>query len=90
MELHQMTAEKYHVYASVLSMNEDSSGSRINEIHVITTPNEVDLLWLVPKKFVKKTLTNVLFAETGLQFIHLETPIKYEIIFFFDNNRCHW
>lgn len=59
------------VYTIVISKSAD--GSFKLESHVITMPNSVHMLWLIPQ-FVIMTAGEVMFSVTGLEFAYSQAP----------------
>lgn len=59
------------VYTIVISKSAD--GNFELESHVITMPNSVHMLWLIPQ-FVIMTAGEVMFSVTGLEFAYSQAP----------------
>ncbi|CAO1383568.1 unnamed protein product [Diamesa tonsa] len=59
------------VYA--VSVNEDKSRNFHIKEHIITQPNSIHMLWLIPQ-FVIMTAAEVMFSVTGLEFSYSQAP----------------
>ncbi|XP_070494679.1 peptide transporter family 1-like [Chironomus tepperi] len=59
------------VYAIII--HEQSDGEYISNISIVTEPNSVNMLWLVPQ-YVLLTLGEVMFSVTGQQFAYTQAP----------------
>ncbi|XP_017045943.1 peptide transporter family 1 isoform X2 [Drosophila ficusphila] len=51
----------------------DASGEYVPELLVLTEPNSMNILWLVPQ-YVVMTLGEVMFSVTGLEFSYAQAP----------------
>ncbi|CRK92335.1 CLUMA_CG005856, isoform A [Clunio marinus] len=59
------------VYTIVISKS--SSGGIEMKTHIITSPNSIHMLWLIPQ-FVIMTAGEVMFSVTGLEFAYSQAP----------------
>lgn len=59
------------VYTTVISRT--SSGGYQLKTHVVTTPNTLHMLWLIPQ-YVVMTAGEVMFSVTGLEFAYSQSP----------------
>lgn len=59
------------VYTIVISKT--SGGNFELQVHVITSPNSVHMLWLIPQ-YVIMTAGEVMFSVTGLEFAYSQAP----------------
>lgn len=56
-----------------IGISKTSAGSFELNTHVITSPNSVHMLWLIPQ-FVVMTAGEVMFSVTGLEFAYSQAP----------------
>ncbi|KAL7030433.1 hypothetical protein ACKWTF_006657 [Chironomus riparius] len=59
------------VYAVVI--HEKSNVRFASKVSIVTQPNSLNMLWLVPQYFIM-TLAEVMFSVTGLQFAYTQAP----------------
>ena len=70
------TTSKYHFEnggSYAIFINEKSPGSYLTQIHVITRPHEIHLLWLLPQ-YTLMALADVTFTLAGMQFRYSQAP----------------
>ncbi|KAH8415429.1 hypothetical protein KR222_011805, partial [Zaprionus bogoriensis] len=66
----------YHVHTGgvyTLLLTELSDGTYNGAMFVVTEPNSVNILWLIPQ-YVIMTLGEVMFSVTGLEFSYAQAP----------------
>jgi len=65
--------------AFTILLYEVSGSTYVAELHVITTPNTMHMLWLVPQ-YVIMTLGEVMYSVTGLQFSYSQAPASMKSV----------
>ncbi|CAF4745112.1 unnamed protein product [Pieris macdunnoughi] len=61
-----------------INVNEDPTGYNANAV-VITPPNSIHILWLVPQ-YVVMTMGEVMFSVTGLEFSFTQAPASMKSV----------